>query len=54
MMNTNKIVHVLFLCIFVVGALFSSIVKAETVLFCQSELIVGFFKQGFDNVRIKI
>ena len=35
-----------FLCIFVVGALFSSIVKAETVLFCQSELIVGFFNDG--------
>ena len=46
MEGVYKMKKITFLCIFVVGALFSSIVKAETVLFCQSELIVGFFNDG--------
>lgn len=38
--------RILFLCVVVMGVSFSSILKAEIVLYCQSELSTGFFKDG--------
>ena len=40
-----EMVKTLFSFMLVMGLLFSSILKAETVLYCQSELTAGFYKK---------
>lgn len=46
MEGVNKMNRILFLCVVVMGVSFSFNLKAETVLYCQSELHTGFIKKG--------
>ena len=53
--------RILFLCVVLMGVSFSGILKAETVLYCNSELTVGFIKDGgswrkgnFENDRFTV
>ena len=45
-LRCGRVVKKLFFVLFFIGLFFSNTVKAETVLYCQSELATGFVNEG--------